>query len=173
MANRKLRIDYDAWHAEAARRRWHNDQWRIVKVNIERAPQSGVLCGAHKPWQRSTFAEPVVPTIIDAPMFHFRVRDGTGWDHWAVTTRLRSAVGFEGVFSQAVCPMVAGCVFAWFEVQVMFAVCMSLRVGIREVAGFAWGRSCCFLVGVGFACVESFTPGGVEVCVRWCSSFGC
>ena len=22
-------------------------------------------------------------------MFHFRVRDGTGWDHWAVTTRLR------------------------------------------------------------------------------------
>ena len=30
------------------------------------------------------------PTIIDVPMFHFRVRDGTGWDHWAVTTRLQS-----------------------------------------------------------------------------------
>ena len=29
------------------------------------------------------------PTIIDVPMFHFRVRDGTGWGHWAVTTRLR------------------------------------------------------------------------------------
>ena len=31
------------------------------------------------------------PTIIDVPMFHFRVRDGTGWGHWAVTTRLQPA----------------------------------------------------------------------------------
>ena len=28
------------------------------------------------------------PTTIDAPMFHFRVRNGTGWGHWAMTTRL-------------------------------------------------------------------------------------
>ena len=29
------------------------------------------------------------PTTIDVPMFHFRVRNGTGWGHRAVTTRLR------------------------------------------------------------------------------------
>ena len=27
------------------------------------------------------------PTTIDVPMFHFRVRNGTGWGHWAMTTR--------------------------------------------------------------------------------------
>lgn len=30
------------------------------------------------------------PTTIDVPMFHFRVRDGSGWGHWAMTTRFRS-----------------------------------------------------------------------------------
>ena len=29
------------------------------------------------------------PTTIDAPMFHFRVRNGTGWSHWAMTTRFQ------------------------------------------------------------------------------------
>ena len=29
------------------------------------------------------------PTTIDVLMFHFRVRNGTGWGHQAVTTRLR------------------------------------------------------------------------------------
>jgi hypothetical protein len=33
-------------------------------------------------------------TIIDAVVFHFRVRDGNGWGHHAVVTRLLS-VGFE------------------------------------------------------------------------------
>ena len=28
------------------------------------------------------------PTTIDVLMFHFRVRNGTGWDHQAMTTRL-------------------------------------------------------------------------------------
>ena len=32
------------------------------------------------------------PTTIDVPMFHFRVRNGTGWGHRAMTTRLRSRV---------------------------------------------------------------------------------
>ena len=27
------------------------------------------------------------PTTIDVLMFHFRVRNGTGWDHQAMTTR--------------------------------------------------------------------------------------
>ena len=29
------------------------------------------------------------PTTIDVPMFHFRVRNGTGWGHWAMTTRFQ------------------------------------------------------------------------------------
>ena len=37
------------------------------------------------------FREACCLTIIDVPMFHFRVRDGTGWGHWAVTTRLQPA----------------------------------------------------------------------------------
>ena len=32
------------------------------------------------------------PTTIDVLMFHFRVRNGTGWDHQAMTTRLRGAL---------------------------------------------------------------------------------
>ena len=34
------------------------------------------------------------PTTIDVLMFHFRVRNGTGWDHQAMTTRLRGALLF-------------------------------------------------------------------------------
>ena len=30
------------------------------------------------------------PTTIDVLMFHFRVRNGTGWGHQAMTTRLLS-----------------------------------------------------------------------------------
>ena len=32
------------------------------------------------------------PTTIDVLMFHFRVRNGTGWGHQAMTTRLRGSV---------------------------------------------------------------------------------
>ena len=35
------------------------------------------------------------PTTIDVLMFHFRVRNGTGWDHQAMTTRLRGALDFS------------------------------------------------------------------------------
>ena len=31
------------------------------------------------------------PTTIDVLMFHFRVRNGTGWDHQAMTTRFQGA----------------------------------------------------------------------------------
>ena len=34
------------------------------------------------------------PTTIDVLMFHFRVRNGTGWDHQAMTTRVRGASCF-------------------------------------------------------------------------------
>ena len=32
------------------------------------------------------------PTTIDVLMFHFRVRNGTGWDHQAMTTRFQGAL---------------------------------------------------------------------------------
>ena len=31
------------------------------------------------------------PTTIDVLMFHFRVRNGTGWGHQAMTTRFQGA----------------------------------------------------------------------------------
>ena len=34
------------------------------------------------------------PTTIDVLMFHFRVRNGTGWGHQAVTTRFRRVARF-------------------------------------------------------------------------------
>ena len=35
------------------------------------------------------------PTTIDVLMFHFRVRNGTGWGHQAVTTGLQRCVCFS------------------------------------------------------------------------------
>ena len=35
------------------------------------------------------------PTTIDVLMFHFRVRNGTGWDHQAMTTRFQEAASFS------------------------------------------------------------------------------
>ena len=32
------------------------------------------------------------PTTIDVRMFHFRVRNGTGWGHQAMTTRFQGAL---------------------------------------------------------------------------------
>ena len=38
------------------------------------------------------------PTTIDVLMFHFRVRNGTGWGHQAMTTRLRGTFCFGALF---------------------------------------------------------------------------
>ena len=65
--------------------------------NIRRAKKPGKRNGPRRSYHRGPyqvlaaiyFRGTYRPTIIDAPMFHFRVRDGTGWDHWAMTTRLR------------------------------------------------------------------------------------
>ena len=38
------------------------------------------------------------PTTIDVLMFHFRVRNGSGWGHQAMTTRLRGTFCFGALF---------------------------------------------------------------------------
>ena len=40
----------------------------------------------------SYFRRPYRPTIIGATVFHFRVRNGNGWDHCAMITRLGTAL---------------------------------------------------------------------------------
>ena len=56
------------------------------------------------------------PTTIDVLMFHFRVRNGAGWSHQAVTTRFQGrGFGFPacpgvtfGLLRGAVCGWLAG-----------------------------------------------------------------
>ena len=63
------------------------------------------------------------PTTIDVPMFHFRVRNGTGWGHRAMTTRLRSRVLFA-----AVC--------LWVFAARLLSVCCS--AGGRLTSAWRW-----------------------------------
>ena len=62
------------------------------------------------------------PTTIDAPMFHFRVRNGTGWGHWAMTTRFQ--------------------IYSYGLLGVILLTWPSLALGLLW---FMYG--CCFLVG--------------------------
>ena len=39
-------------------------------------------------WHRAIFAGGCPPTIVAAAAFHARVRDGSGWDHSAMDTRI-------------------------------------------------------------------------------------
>ena len=59
------------------------------------------------------------PTTIDVLMFHFRVRNGTGWDHQAMTTRLQEAL-------LAACPVL---VLLLGSVLCLLAAVSELRAG--------------------------------------------
>ena len=61
-------------------------------------------------------------------MFHFRVRNGTGWDHQAMTTRLRFVALL--LAASTACP--------GRHVYLLWALCSVLA-------------ACCFLCSVGFA----------------------
>ena len=107
------------------------------------------------------------PTIIDVPMFHFRVRDGTGWGHWAVTTRLRLAVACLACVVQAACP---GVMPLWGGLVCVVGAAqrrVSLRVDIREVqsdggGGLFQGFMCMRSESLVLRCVcQKFTPEGV------------
>ena len=51
---------------------------------MKKIPAATYSCGTYR------------PTTIGAAAFHFRVRNGTGWDHCALATGLQ---GEEGIFS--------------------------------------------------------------------------
>ena len=51
---------------------------------MKKIPAATYSCGTYR------------PTTIGAAAFHFRVRNGTGWDHCALATGLQ---GEEGFFS--------------------------------------------------------------------------
>ena len=51
------------------------------------------------------------PTTIDVLMFHFRVRNGTGWGHQAMTTRLQEA------FLLSACPVIIFAALMYFGGQ--------------------------------------------------------
>ena len=50
------------------------------------------------------------PTTIGAAAFHFRVRNGTGWDHRAVTTGLQSHLAFS---KPTACPRSTSVLLCW------------------------------------------------------------
>lgn len=94
---------------------------RLVRMQRKR-PQG---CGALRPlfvpaaiYSRGTCR----PTTIDVPMFHFQVRDGAGWGHWAVTTGLQPSALRWG----------AGCVPVGRVPSGMCVLCVSFgETGIR------------------------------------------
>ena len=50
---------------------------------MKKIPAATYSCGTYR------------PTTIGAAAFHFRVRNGTGWDHCALATGLQGEAGFE------------------------------------------------------------------------------
>lgn len=70
---------------EANRPRESSD-WRGL---MEKIPAATYSCGTCR------------PTTIGAAAFHFRVRNGTGWDHCALATGLQ---GEEVIFSSSCLP---------------------------------------------------------------------
>ena len=65
------------------------------------------------------------PTTIDVLMFHVRVRNGTGWGHQAMTTRLQEAFLFFFLFARSA---VLRGVVCWMlrqaDIRVAFLCCL-------------------------------------------------
>ena len=72
------------------------------------------------------------PTTIDVLMFHFRVRNGTGWGHQAMTTRLRLALFCSSVCLIIICACGLLFIFqrqAGIRVACFVCFCSSLTLG--------------------------------------------
>ena len=80
------------------------------------------------------------PTTIDVLMFHFRVRNGTGWDHQAMTTRLLPYFVLCTLYFVLqlvwLSSALAGCCLVfWLPVA-------GQQADIRVALGFAFSLSC-------------------------------
>ena len=100
-------------------------------------------------WVRAAiyFRGTCCPTIIDVPMFHFRVRDGTGWGHWAVTTRLQSVACAVGAWTACLGVCGGG---------TCGRVVCGVQTDIRERFGGGFKVGC-------FAWFQSFKHRGVDL----------
>lgn len=81
---------------------------------MKKIPAATYSCGTYR------------PTTIGAAAFHFRVRNGTGWDHCALATGLQ---GEEGFFSlHPACPGALG----GFEGDFLrVVVCVAKKISSR------------------------------------------
>ena len=58
-----------------------------ITLNAKRPAEMRAFSIEIIPWQRLIFPHLRGCSIVGAMAFHFRVRDGNGWDHHALTTR--------------------------------------------------------------------------------------
>ena len=73
------------------------------------------------------------PTTIDVLMFHFRVRNGTGWDHQAMTTRFWIYFVIPPIWLSSA--LAGCCCMCWLPVG-------GQQADIRVALGFAFSLSC-------------------------------
>ena len=80
------------------------------------------------------------PTTIDVPMFHFRVRNGTGWGHWAMTTRFLLDARFVALLSLSL----PGYRYRWVWVMCCCCVAFSALYGrLTSAWQCVWVSKCC------------------------------
>ena len=98
------------------------------------------------------------PTTIDVPMFHFRVRNGTGWGHWAMTTRFLLDARFVARCCHSAYLVI---VYRWVWVVCCFFVAFSAPYGrLTSAWQCVWVSKCCVSFESSFF-VQSLPPGVV------------
>ena len=73
--------------AQAKGRKWI---WNLEDMSINEDTPHLLGCGVYFKLATSYFRMAFRHTIIGATAFHFRVRNGNGWGHCAMVTRLQT-----------------------------------------------------------------------------------
>ena len=81
---------------------------------MKKIPAATYSCGTYR------------PTTIGAAAFHFRVRNGTGWDHCALATGLQGEEGFLFILPARE-PLGA------LRGDFLYVFCVALRRFLKEV----------------------------------------
>ena len=71
----------------------HKKSHHAVAFVADKEQYTPVLMLKSFTWHRAIFAGGYPPTIVAAAAFHARVRDGSGWDHNAMDTRIDLSPG--------------------------------------------------------------------------------